>query len=203
MPELVSDDCVMGFELCPWSPTVALHVLLNLGVEAASMCLDSLRLPGCVRTPHIGSNISAVKATKELYFLITLHELTTRGAVSRFSMHEVLRSVLRGSLDSLGCDVNRKSQAPMELKLGPPTRAQGKKFKIYDDNVANGLVVFMEEALKNKLEGFEDKGNSSKLLSICTISKDHSMARCWRIATLPLTVALPLLSLVGFWLEID
>ncbi|KAI5653922.1 hypothetical protein M9H77_31109 [Catharanthus roseus] len=36
-----------------FSPTVTLHVLLNSGVEAALMCLDSLRLPSCVRTPHL------------------------------------------------------------------------------------------------------------------------------------------------------
>ncbi|KAI5654698.1 hypothetical protein M9H77_31885 [Catharanthus roseus] len=52
MPELGSDDLVMGSGLCPWSPTVALHVLLNLGKEAALMCLVSLRLPSCARNPH-------------------------------------------------------------------------------------------------------------------------------------------------------
>ncbi|KAI5667450.1 hypothetical protein M9H77_17303 [Catharanthus roseus] len=41
-----------GFGLCPWSPTVAFYVLLNSGVEAALMCLDSLRLPSCARTPQ-------------------------------------------------------------------------------------------------------------------------------------------------------
>ncbi|KAI5668318.1 hypothetical protein M9H77_18171 [Catharanthus roseus] len=56
MPELGSDDLIMDSELCLWSPTVALHVLLNSGVEGALMCLDSLRLPSCVRTLHIGSN---------------------------------------------------------------------------------------------------------------------------------------------------
>ncbi|KAI5652595.1 hypothetical protein M9H77_29782 [Catharanthus roseus] len=59
----------------------------------------------------------------------------------------------------------------MELKLGPLTRAQGKKLKILDANVANGLVAYMEKALKKKLEGFEDQGKASKLLSICTINK--------------------------------
>ncbi|KAI5649446.1 hypothetical protein M9H77_35451 [Catharanthus roseus] len=75
MLELVSDDLVIGSELCPWSLTVALHVILNSRVEAALMCLDSLRLPSCIRTPHVGSSISVVKATKAKYFLITLHEL--------------------------------------------------------------------------------------------------------------------------------
>ncbi|KAI5649373.1 hypothetical protein M9H77_35378 [Catharanthus roseus] len=57
--ELIFDDLVMGSRLCPWSSTVTLHVLLNLGVEATLMCLDSLRLSSCVQTPHIGSSISA------------------------------------------------------------------------------------------------------------------------------------------------
>ncbi|KAI5663388.1 hypothetical protein M9H77_22711 [Catharanthus roseus] len=50
-------------------PTVALHVLLNSGVEAALMCLDSLRHPSSARTPYVGSSISVVKATKENAFL--------------------------------------------------------------------------------------------------------------------------------------
>ncbi|KAI5677896.1 hypothetical protein M9H77_08846 [Catharanthus roseus] len=54
MPELSSDNLVMGSGLCPWCPTVALHVLLNLGAKAALMCLDSLRLPGCARNLHDG-----------------------------------------------------------------------------------------------------------------------------------------------------
>ncbi|KAI5657702.1 hypothetical protein M9H77_26495 [Catharanthus roseus] len=63
MPELISDDLVMGSELCPKSPTVALHVLSNSSVEAELMCLDSLRLPSCVQTLHVGSSINIVKAT--------------------------------------------------------------------------------------------------------------------------------------------
>ncbi|KAI5676108.1 hypothetical protein M9H77_07058 [Catharanthus roseus] len=43
----------MGSGLCPWSLTVALHVLLNSGVEAALMCLDLLGLPSGPRTPHV------------------------------------------------------------------------------------------------------------------------------------------------------
>ncbi|KAI5669400.1 hypothetical protein M9H77_19253 [Catharanthus roseus] len=45
MPDLVFDDLIMSSGLCPWSPNFALHDLLNLGIEAALMCLDSLRLP--------------------------------------------------------------------------------------------------------------------------------------------------------------
>ncbi|KAI5648122.1 hypothetical protein M9H77_34127 [Catharanthus roseus] len=39
---------------CSWSPTVAFHVSLNSGVEAALMCVDSLKLPSCTRNPHVG-----------------------------------------------------------------------------------------------------------------------------------------------------
>ncbi|KAI5668781.1 hypothetical protein M9H77_18634 [Catharanthus roseus] len=69
MPELCSDDLVRGSGLCPWSPTFVLHVLLNLGVEAALMCLDSLRLSSCARNPHVGSSISFVEIIKENVFL--------------------------------------------------------------------------------------------------------------------------------------
>ncbi|KAI5670570.1 hypothetical protein M9H77_10934 [Catharanthus roseus] len=37
MSKLDFDDPISGFEPCPWSPTVALHVSLNSGVEAALM----------------------------------------------------------------------------------------------------------------------------------------------------------------------
>ncbi|KAI5672379.1 hypothetical protein M9H77_12743 [Catharanthus roseus] len=43
-----------------------------------------------------------------------------------------------------------------------------------DEIKVNGMVVFIEEALKNKLEGFEDQGKASKLFSICSIRKDQS-----------------------------
>ncbi|KAI5657059.1 hypothetical protein M9H77_25852 [Catharanthus roseus] len=61
-PELDFDDLVSCFELCPWSPTVALHVYLNSGVEAALMCLDSLKLPSYARNPHVGSSISIINS---------------------------------------------------------------------------------------------------------------------------------------------
>ncbi|KAI5669248.1 hypothetical protein M9H77_19101 [Catharanthus roseus] len=48
LPELDFDDLVLGSGPCPCSPTVALHVSLNLGVEDVLMYLDSLRLPNCV-----------------------------------------------------------------------------------------------------------------------------------------------------------
>ncbi|KAI5652389.1 hypothetical protein M9H77_29576 [Catharanthus roseus] len=52
MPKLGSDDLVLGSGPCPWSPAVALHVSLNLGIEAVLMCFASLRLPNCARNPH-------------------------------------------------------------------------------------------------------------------------------------------------------
>ncbi|KAI5664496.1 hypothetical protein M9H77_23819 [Catharanthus roseus] len=61
-------------------------------------------------------------------------------------------------------DVDRKSQAPVDLKLGQLTRPRGKKLKNHDVNVANGIVSYMEKALKNNLEGFEDQEKASKLL---------------------------------------
>ncbi|KAI5649085.1 hypothetical protein M9H77_35090 [Catharanthus roseus] len=36
------------------------------------------------------------------------------------------------------------------------------------------MVVFIEEALKNTHEDFEDQGKASKLFSIYTVRKDHS-----------------------------
>ncbi|KAI5669270.1 hypothetical protein M9H77_19123 [Catharanthus roseus] len=61
MPELDFHDLVLGSEPYPWSPTVALDVSLNLGVEAVLICLDLLRFPSCAPNPHVGSSISVVK----------------------------------------------------------------------------------------------------------------------------------------------
>ncbi|KAI5677803.1 hypothetical protein M9H77_08753 [Catharanthus roseus] len=73
MPELGSDDLVMGFGLCPWSLTVALHVLLNLGVEAALMCLDSLRPPSCTRNPHKSLQHTHDPSTRSAFSVRGLH----------------------------------------------------------------------------------------------------------------------------------
>ncbi|KAI5653806.1 hypothetical protein M9H77_30993 [Catharanthus roseus] len=54
MPNLVPMASFWGSGLCLWSPTVALHVLLNLGHGSCAMCLDSLRLRSCARNPHVG-----------------------------------------------------------------------------------------------------------------------------------------------------
>ncbi|KAI5681809.1 hypothetical protein M9H77_03037 [Catharanthus roseus] len=60
--ELLFDNLIMGSRLCAWSPTVELYVLLNSGVEAALMCLDSLRHPSCVQIHHIGSSVGSTVA---------------------------------------------------------------------------------------------------------------------------------------------
>ncbi|KAI5673090.1 hypothetical protein M9H77_13454 [Catharanthus roseus] len=70
MPKFDSDDLVVGSGPCPSSPTVALCVSLHSGVEPALMCLDSLKLSSCARSPHVGSSTSFVKITKESVFLV-------------------------------------------------------------------------------------------------------------------------------------
>ncbi|KAI5668798.1 hypothetical protein M9H77_18651 [Catharanthus roseus] len=59
-------------------------------------------------------------------------------------------------------------QAPMDVKLRPLARALAKKLKIHEANEADGMVAFMEKALKYNLEGFEDQGKASKF-----IDKEH------------------------------
>ncbi|KAI5672287.1 hypothetical protein M9H77_12651 [Catharanthus roseus] len=66
----------------------------------------------------------------------------------------------------------------ISLILGVGVRL--KKIKDNDGNEANGTVAYLEEALKNKLEGFEDHEKVSKLFSICSISKDHSREQVGR-----------------------
>ncbi|KAI5668050.1 hypothetical protein M9H77_17903 [Catharanthus roseus] len=55
MLELGSNDLVLGSRPCPWSLTVALHISLNSGIEAALICLDSLKLSSCTRNPHFNA----------------------------------------------------------------------------------------------------------------------------------------------------
>ncbi|KAI5653404.1 hypothetical protein M9H77_30591 [Catharanthus roseus] len=81
-----------------------------------------------------------------------------------------------------------------------------KELKASNGNEDNGMVVYMEEALKNKFEGFGDQGEASKFFSICSISKDSSRKQLEREnwlsggeGNLPLTIALLLPSPVGFW----
>ncbi|KAI5676820.1 hypothetical protein M9H77_07770 [Catharanthus roseus] len=47
------------------SPTMALHVSLNSGAKATLMCLDSVRVPSCARSPYVGSSINIVKINRQ------------------------------------------------------------------------------------------------------------------------------------------
>ncbi|KAI5658107.1 hypothetical protein M9H77_26900 [Catharanthus roseus] len=70
----------------------------------------------------------------------------------------------------------------MELKLGPITGAQRRKLKILEDN---GIVAYMEEALKSKLEGFEARIIQGNQL-------EEKMAKGLKRSTLLPKVTLPL-----------
>lgn len=71
--------------------------------------------------------------------------------------------------------MKREGKEANELIHRPLTRARAKKMKAYDGSLATGMVVFIEETMKTKNEGFKDEGKLSKLLIICTISEDYSM----------------------------
>ncbi|KAI5676168.1 hypothetical protein M9H77_07118 [Catharanthus roseus] len=70
-------------------------------------------------------------------------------------------------------DVDQKSQASMELKLRPMTRARMKKLQAFNRNKDNGMVAYMEKALKNKFEG---QGKASKLHPTIDSSPDPTVA---------------------------
>ncbi|KAI5676276.1 hypothetical protein M9H77_07226 [Catharanthus roseus] len=50
----------------------------------------------------------------------------------------------------------------MELKLGPITRVQRKKLKTFEDN---GMVAYLEEALKSKLERTNQENRSEEKMT--------------------------------------
>ncbi|KAI5677501.1 hypothetical protein M9H77_08451 [Catharanthus roseus] len=58
-------------------------------------------------------------------------------------------------------------------------RARAKNIQTYDDSLAKGMVAFIEETMKNRLnkknEGSKDKEKPSKLLRVYTISKEYSI----------------------------
>ncbi|KAI5680958.1 hypothetical protein M9H77_02185 [Catharanthus roseus] len=101
--------------------------------------------------------------------------------------------------------MNQMSQSPLDLRLGPITRAQIKKLKLQEDD---GMIAYMEDALKSKVGEFEDQGKHPKLLTMCSIFKEQSkaqlevnLANCWEGCTLP-PMARPLLPLpVRFCLD--
>ncbi|KAI5663773.1 hypothetical protein M9H77_23096 [Catharanthus roseus] len=88
MLELDSDDLVLGSRLCPWNPTVALHVFLNLGVKVVLTCLDSLRLPSCARNPY------------GCAFIFGTYSLVPRGTQIRYSVAVDLETGLGVRIDS-------------------------------------------------------------------------------------------------------
>ncbi|KAI5676849.1 hypothetical protein M9H77_07799 [Catharanthus roseus] len=53
-----------GIRTLSVEPDCCVTCSFEFGVEAALMCLDSLRLPSSARNPHVGSSISVVKETK-------------------------------------------------------------------------------------------------------------------------------------------
>lgn len=67
----------------------------------------------------------------------------------------------------------------MELFLEPVTRLRARKMKEHDDSITNGLLAFLEEAMKGglkcKTESLEDSCKYLKLLMIHTLNKEKQM----------------------------
>ncbi|KAI5672873.1 hypothetical protein M9H77_13237 [Catharanthus roseus] len=66
--------------------------------------------------------------------------------------------------------MNRKSPSSMEVKLGPMTRTKRKKLKLQE---GNGMLAYMMEATKSKVDEVEDQEKHPKLFTIC--ADDESM----------------------------
>ncbi|KAI5654259.1 hypothetical protein M9H77_31446 [Catharanthus roseus] len=89
--------------------------------------------------------------------------------------------------------MNQESQEAKGLLNGLCTSARLKKLKALEDN---GMIVYMMEALKSKLEGFEGQEKMYKLFSKFSICKDQTrntleekMAKFWHGSTLVLTLS--------------
>ncbi|KAI5654261.1 hypothetical protein M9H77_31448 [Catharanthus roseus] len=89
--------------------------------------------------------------------------------------------------------MNQESQEAKDLLNGLCTSARLKKLKALEDN---GMIVYMMEALKSKLEGFEGQEKMYKLFSKFSICKDQTrntleekMAKFWHGSTLVLTLS--------------
>ncbi|KAI5669014.1 hypothetical protein M9H77_18867 [Catharanthus roseus] len=72
-------------------------------------------------------------------------------------------------------EVGEENQEAKDLLLKLFTKATPKKIKDNDRNVVNGMVVSMEEALKNKLEGVEDQGKASNLKSSIEVLQEKKV----------------------------
>ncbi|KAI5649439.1 hypothetical protein M9H77_35444 [Catharanthus roseus] len=105
-------------------------------------------------------------------------------------------------------DADWKNQAPVELKPGPITRVWMKKFKASNGNEDNGMVAYMEEALKNKFEGKQLEGENWLNVGEQQPTADGGPAptvvgrlldqKGRKVHALPPTVGLSLPLLVGF-----
>ncbi|KAI5672359.1 hypothetical protein M9H77_12723 [Catharanthus roseus] len=73
------------------------------------------------------------------------------------------------NVDSFVFEVENKE----ERMLDDPSNIISNLLKEND----NGVVAYMEEALKDKLEGFEGQEKASKAFSMCSIRTDHSRER--------------------------
>ncbi|KAI5677388.1 hypothetical protein M9H77_08338 [Catharanthus roseus] len=97
-----------------------------------------------------------------------------------YKIFEVIDSRLNIFKRGYDINMNRDDQEANELIHRSITRGRAMKIKAYDDSLAKGMVAFIKETMKNKLnkknEGFEDKGKPSKLLIIYTISKEFIMS---------------------------
>ncbi|KAI5672852.1 hypothetical protein M9H77_13216 [Catharanthus roseus] len=68
-------------------------------------------------------------------------------------------------------DMNQESQEAKDLMTGLSTSARLMKLKTLEDNNMN---VYMMEALKSKVDEFEDQGKHPKLFTMCSIIKGQS-----------------------------
>ncbi|KAI5676683.1 hypothetical protein M9H77_07633 [Catharanthus roseus] len=126
MSELVSDDLVMSSGLCSWSPTFTLHDLSNSGVEAALMCLNLLRLPSCVRTPHIVSRGTLIPYSTAVNLVEGL-ESVTHGPGSTHNPYLATILLYQNGYPKMSIGVSHStSLKALTSLLGSPDLAQDK-----------------------------------------------------------------------------
>ncbi|KAI5675862.1 hypothetical protein M9H77_06812 [Catharanthus roseus] len=80
--------------------------------------------------------------------------------------------------------MNQMSQSPLDLKLGPITRAQKKKLKLQEDN---NMIAYMEDALKSKIEELDGQGKlPNRVLVLDSIDSRFSSLCDWGFEALVL-----------------
>ncbi|KAI5671375.1 hypothetical protein M9H77_11739 [Catharanthus roseus] len=125
------------------------------------------------------------------YYHIPFKEVLRIGITAWMHLHvegtDSRMNPFKGGADGM----TRDKHENMESFQGPVTRSRArkteeqtqrkrarlKKIKANDGNFAKGMVGFIEEAMKNKNERFEDQAEPFKLLTIYTISKDYSPSK--------------------------